>query len=73
MNTSYNKAIYGEPKHTPQETVERLQAENCFLNGVLRIYPDWFKAPEMFEAINAGHLIEENFRNLLNHSEIRLA
>lgn len=70
---AYNKAIYGDPALSPSETIDRLKAENCFSNGTLMIFPEWLRAPEIFEAIDAGLLVETFIPHCWNHSELKLA
>jgi hypothetical protein len=70
---NYNKAIFGDAKTTPDETVKRLQEQGCFSNGKLMIYPAWFGAAEMFDAVNAGLLVQKHYRNCYNHTDLMLA
>jgi len=70
---NYNKAIFGETKCTPAETIARLKAENCFHNDCIVLFPDWFGAAELFEAINAGLLVTKTYKNCYSHTDYFLA
>lgn len=71
---NYNKQVYGEPKFSPKETVDKLIAEKCIYNNRVMIYPEWFKAAEIFSALNAGVLKSKTGgRATYSHSELYLA
>lgn len=71
MSTSYNKQIYGNAVTTPAETLAKLEKEKCFVNGKLMIYPDWFKAAEMFELIGSGLVSTKNYgKRTYGHMDI---